>query len=87
MASYLRNMIIRQAFNDCIRYIESNKSHIVVPQFLIKNKQELEKASVRKRFPKDTNNKVLDREGIKAKCITTNCGDSKRKVKKLFTNK
>ena len=87
MASYLRNMITRQAFADCIRYIEANRTTIIVPQFVIQNKAQLALASVRKAFPKDTNNKVLDRTNIKSKCVSTNCGDSKRKVKKLFTNK
>jgi hypothetical protein len=56
----------------------------MVPNFIIKNKDELAKANVRELFPKDTNNKVLNRKNIKARCMTKNCNDGDRKVTKHF---
>jgi PncC family amidohydrolase len=86
LASYIRNMIVAQAFQDCLKYVKLNRKVIVVPKFLIENKQALAVSNVRKTFPKDTNNKVLSRHGIKARCVTKNCNDADRKVKKLFNN-
>lgn len=84
LASYVRNMIVATAFNDCIRYVKLNRKKIVVPQFLIKNKEALADKDIRKNFPKDTNNMILFRKSLNTSCKTKNCNDSERKVVKLF---
>lgn len=84
LASYIRNMIVATAFRDCIHYIKINRKRIVVPQFLIKNKEVLRDNNVRKNFPKDTNNALLDRKRIMSKCNTHKCNDSDRTVTKVF---
>lgn len=85
LSLYIRNMIVAQAFKDCVHYLKINRTKLVVPQFIIDTKKQLAKKEVRKQFPKDSNNKILPRDNIQSKCLTRNCNDSKRKVTKLFS--
>ena len=85
LATYIRNMIVAKAFEDCAHYVKINKKKIVVPQFVIENKSQLAKQSVRTKFQPDTNNVLLARKGITSSCKTKNCNDKIRRVSKTFS--
>ena len=72
-------------FTDVVaRILGQRLSTAMGQQFVIENKSQLAKQSVRTKFQADTNNVLLDRKDIKSTCKTKHCNDKARRVTKTF---